>query len=144
MEYVYHIVTIRVNETSWAHVWRLRSHYLGMGFDTNAAPLLLPHVCKRWEALAAAAALLPHARRRHHRMTKWRCGWSAAPLLLYAWGLLLLRHACWLLLLRQQQHPLRWLCHPMNPPRTPRATMMIAHTSNMWAHIYELLLDFNC
>jgi hypothetical protein len=34
MEYVYHIVTIRVNETSWAHVWRLRSRYLRMGYDT--------------------------------------------------------------------------------------------------------------
>jgi hypothetical protein len=33
MESVYHIVTIRVNETSWAHVWRLCSHYLGMGYD---------------------------------------------------------------------------------------------------------------
>jgi hypothetical protein len=33
MESVYHIVTIRVNETSWAHVWRLRSLYLGMGYD---------------------------------------------------------------------------------------------------------------
>jgi hypothetical protein len=34
MEYVYHIVAIRVNETSWAHVWRLRFHYLGTGYDT--------------------------------------------------------------------------------------------------------------
>jgi hypothetical protein len=33
MEYVYHIVTIRVNETSWAHVWRLRSRYLRTGYD---------------------------------------------------------------------------------------------------------------
>jgi hypothetical protein len=33
MESVYHFVTIHVNETSWAHVWRLRSHYLGMGYD---------------------------------------------------------------------------------------------------------------
>jgi hypothetical protein len=33
MESVYHIVTIRVNETSWAHIWRLRSRYLGMGYD---------------------------------------------------------------------------------------------------------------
>jgi hypothetical protein len=33
MEFVYHIVAIRVNETSWAHVWRLRSRYLGMGYD---------------------------------------------------------------------------------------------------------------
>jgi hypothetical protein len=35
MESGYHIVTIRVNETSGAHVWRLRSHYLRMGYDTN-------------------------------------------------------------------------------------------------------------
>jgi hypothetical protein len=35
MEYVYHIVVIRVNETSWAHVWRLRSHYLRTGCDTD-------------------------------------------------------------------------------------------------------------
>jgi hypothetical protein len=34
MEPVYHIVAIHVNETSWAHVWRLRSRYLGMGYDT--------------------------------------------------------------------------------------------------------------
>jgi hypothetical protein len=33
MESGYHIVTIRVNETSWAHVWRLRSHYLGTRYD---------------------------------------------------------------------------------------------------------------
>jgi hypothetical protein len=31
----YDIVTIRVNETSWAHVWRLHSHYLGTGYDTT-------------------------------------------------------------------------------------------------------------
>jgi hypothetical protein len=35
MESVYHIVTIRVNETSWAHVWRLRSRYLGTGYDSR-------------------------------------------------------------------------------------------------------------
>jgi hypothetical protein len=34
MESVYHIVTIRVNETSWAHVWRLHSRYLGTGYDS--------------------------------------------------------------------------------------------------------------
>jgi hypothetical protein len=34
MESVYHIVAIRVNETSWAHVWRLHFCYLGMGYDT--------------------------------------------------------------------------------------------------------------
>jgi hypothetical protein len=33
MESVYHIVAIRVNETSWAHVWRLRSLYLRTGYD---------------------------------------------------------------------------------------------------------------
>jgi hypothetical protein len=33
MESVYHIVTICVNETSWAHVWRLHSRYLRMGYD---------------------------------------------------------------------------------------------------------------
>jgi hypothetical protein len=34
MESVYHIVAIRVIETSWAHVWRLRSRYFGMGYDS--------------------------------------------------------------------------------------------------------------
>jgi hypothetical protein len=33
MESVYHIVAISPNETSWAHVWRLRSCYLGTGCD---------------------------------------------------------------------------------------------------------------
>jgi hypothetical protein len=41
MESVYHIVTICVNETSWAHVWRLRSRYLGMGYDILTA-------CNQW------------------------------------------------------------------------------------------------
>jgi hypothetical protein len=39
MTYVYHIVTIHVNETSWAHVWRLRFCYLGTGYDKS-----LPYV----------------------------------------------------------------------------------------------------
>jgi hypothetical protein len=39
MESIYHIVAIRVNETSWAHVWRLHSHFLGMGYD-KAFPCL--------------------------------------------------------------------------------------------------------
>jgi hypothetical protein len=30
---VYRIVAIRVNETSWAQVWRLHFHYLGTGYD---------------------------------------------------------------------------------------------------------------
>jgi hypothetical protein len=33
MESIYHIVTIRVNETYWAHIWRLRFLYFGMGYD---------------------------------------------------------------------------------------------------------------
>jgi hypothetical protein len=37
MESVYHSVTIRVNETSWAHVWRLRSCYLRTRFDREVA-----------------------------------------------------------------------------------------------------------
>jgi hypothetical protein len=37
MESVYHIVTIRVNETSWAHVWRPRSLYLGTGYDNDVS-----------------------------------------------------------------------------------------------------------
>jgi hypothetical protein len=37
MESIYPIVAIRVNETSWAHVWRLRSRYLRMGYDTQPA-----------------------------------------------------------------------------------------------------------
>jgi hypothetical protein len=35
MESIYHIVAIRVNETPWAHVWRLRSLYLGTGYDIS-------------------------------------------------------------------------------------------------------------
>jgi hypothetical protein len=33
MASVYPIVAIRVNETSWTHVWRLRSHYLRTEYD---------------------------------------------------------------------------------------------------------------
>jgi hypothetical protein len=35
MESVYHIVAIRVNETSWAHVWRLCFCYLRTGYDIH-------------------------------------------------------------------------------------------------------------
>jgi hypothetical protein len=35
MASVYHIVAIRVNETSWAHVWRLHFRYLRTGYDTD-------------------------------------------------------------------------------------------------------------
>jgi hypothetical protein len=38
MESVYYIVAIRVNKTSWAHVWRLRSRYLGTGYDIIGPP----------------------------------------------------------------------------------------------------------
>jgi hypothetical protein len=39
MTSVYHIFTIHVNETSWAHVWRLHFCYLGTGYDTLLVPL---------------------------------------------------------------------------------------------------------
>jgi hypothetical protein len=42
MEFGYHIVTIRVNETSWAHVWRLHSHYLGTGYDRKEIAPKIP------------------------------------------------------------------------------------------------------
>jgi hypothetical protein len=42
MESIYHIVAIRVNETSCAHVWRLRSRYLRMGCDNMSARQLCP------------------------------------------------------------------------------------------------------
>jgi hypothetical protein len=42
MESVYHIVTIRVNETSWVHVWRLRFRYLETGYDNIVVVL---HAC---------------------------------------------------------------------------------------------------
>jgi hypothetical protein len=35
MTSVYHIVTIRVNETSYAHVWRLHFRYFRTGYDTT-------------------------------------------------------------------------------------------------------------
>jgi hypothetical protein len=41
MESVYHIVAIRVNETSWAHVWRLHFCYLGTGYDNYGFPELV-------------------------------------------------------------------------------------------------------
>jgi hypothetical protein len=44
MESVYHIVTIHVNETSWAHVWRLRSRYLGTGYDIRYCNFKLEYV----------------------------------------------------------------------------------------------------
>jgi hypothetical protein len=45
MESFYHIVTIRVNETSWAHVWRLRSCNLRTGYDRK----LPPPTAARWD-----------------------------------------------------------------------------------------------
>jgi hypothetical protein len=51
MESVYPIVAIRVNETSWAHVWRLRSRYLGTGYDMPPA-----EVTRAWEVAIAAEA----------------------------------------------------------------------------------------
>jgi hypothetical protein len=42
MESVYHIVTIRVNETFWAHEWRLRSRYLGTGMTHTLHRSVVP------------------------------------------------------------------------------------------------------
>jgi hypothetical protein len=39
---VYHIITIRVNETSWAHVWKLRFRYLGTGYDNDEGNSVTP------------------------------------------------------------------------------------------------------
>jgi hypothetical protein len=44
MESVYHIVAICVNETSWAHVWRLRFRYLRTGYDSNVASTSTLHL----------------------------------------------------------------------------------------------------
>jgi hypothetical protein len=44
MESIYLIVTIHVNETSWAHIWRLCSLYLGMGYDINLHWIVLKWV----------------------------------------------------------------------------------------------------
>jgi hypothetical protein len=44
MESVYHIVAIRVNETSWAHVWRLHFRYLGTGFDNGLQHMRLTNL----------------------------------------------------------------------------------------------------
>jgi hypothetical protein len=40
MKSIYHIVDIRVNETSWAHVWRLHFRYLRRGYDNAQAQRL--------------------------------------------------------------------------------------------------------
>jgi hypothetical protein len=47
MESVYHIVAIRVNETSWAHIWRLRSRYLETGYDSQAPSAQPKQLVKR-------------------------------------------------------------------------------------------------
>jgi hypothetical protein len=41
MESGYHIVTICVNETLWAHVWRLHSRYLGTGYDIVDSKIII-------------------------------------------------------------------------------------------------------
>jgi hypothetical protein len=46
MESVYHIVAIRVNEISWAHVWRLYFRYLGMGYDMPPRLRFRPHLAQ--------------------------------------------------------------------------------------------------
>jgi hypothetical protein len=44
MESVYHIVAICVNETSWAHVWRLHFRYLGTGYDSIVHKTFSDHI----------------------------------------------------------------------------------------------------
>jgi hypothetical protein len=87
----------------------------------RAAPLL-PRA-RTWEApVIAEPLLLPRARRRLHRMTRWRCGWSTTPLLLlYTWWLLL-----WHAFTR---------FHPTTPPQTPRATTTNVPRSKRWTHM---------
>jgi hypothetical protein len=48
MESVYHIVTIRVNETSWARVWRLRSLYLKTWYDILGVGMSSSLVGRNW------------------------------------------------------------------------------------------------
>jgi hypothetical protein len=66
MESVYHFVTIHVNETSWAHVWRLRSRYLETGYDTmtcgtmNDWPFVVPLDNGRSLVSRRCAPLLPN------------------------------------------------------------------------------------
>jgi hypothetical protein len=40
MAHVYHIVVVRVICTSWAHVWRLRFRFLGMGMTSGIGGML--------------------------------------------------------------------------------------------------------
>jgi hypothetical protein len=76
-----------------------------------AAALLLPRICSRWEGLTTAALLLlPHVRRRLHQTTQWRYGW-------------------WLLLVLLLRHAWKTLRHPTTPPQTPQATTTNVTTS---------------
>jgi hypothetical protein len=119
----------------------IRSSWRGKP-ETTTGGLLLPQ---------AAPLLVPRARRRLHRTTRWRCGWSATPLLLlYAWWLSTTSDT--LGGSSSSGMPggsssssdtcgggfIRWL------PETPQATMMNAPTSKRWAHLYELVLYGNC
>jgi hypothetical protein len=42
------MVAIHVNETSWAHVWRLRFRYLGTGYD-RMSPRLRQDLQSHWQ-----------------------------------------------------------------------------------------------
>jgi hypothetical protein len=49
MKSVYHIVTICVNETSWAHLWRFHSLYLRTGYDKwyqSCVPSIFQIICQ--------------------------------------------------------------------------------------------------
>jgi hypothetical protein len=85
MASIYHIVAIRVNETSWAHVWRLRFRYLRTGYDKGEAahglgqagePSKEPHTVDRVPAKEVTATCSPRRppplERKQNRITS-RC-----------------------------------------------------------------------
>jgi hypothetical protein len=45
---------MRVIWTSWAHVWRLRSLFLGMGCDINANDKLLENISAKMDIFMVA------------------------------------------------------------------------------------------
>jgi hypothetical protein len=59
MDSGYHIVTIRVIGTSWAHVWRLRSLFLRTGYDKKEAQNLTAKVAKTHGGGTPARTVMP-------------------------------------------------------------------------------------
>jgi hypothetical protein len=67
MESVYHVVTLRLNETSWAHVWRLRSRYLETGYDIYKG---------EWDLQRLGEVSLVPGGGRAAKPRGWLVGWS--------------------------------------------------------------------